>query len=145
MFSPRQVLDRVWIGSIETAQREHFMRDNGIGLIINCTRHVPSPFLHDIPTYRIPIDDASEWTPLFRKHILIVTDHIHRVLTTTDASILVHCHAGVSRSSTVVAAYLVRYQGFSPENAIAYIQSMKPETFRPYPVFISMLKDLHRS
>jgi protein-tyrosine phosphatase len=145
MFPPRQVLERVWIGSIDTAQDEYFIRDNNIGLIVNCTRHVPSPFKDDIPTYRIPIDDSKDWQPLFLKHIRQVTRQMHLILTTTDKSILVHCHAGVSRSSSVVASYLILYQGFSPDNAIAYIQSMKPETFRPHPVFIDMLRTIHRS
>lgn len=143
MFPPKQVLDRVWIGSIDTAQSEWFMREHDIGLIVNCTRHIPAHFRDDIPTYRIPIDDSPEWAPLMASHLDTVTSHMHTVLTSTNKSVLVHCHAGVSRSSTVVAAYMILYHGYSPSNAIGYIQSRKPETFRPQPVFLSVLKDLH--
>jgi dual specificity phosphatase 12 len=142
MFPPRQVIDRVWIGGISTATNEAFMRDHSIGLIINCTRHINAPFRHDIPTYRIPIDDSPEWQDLFRHHIRTAAGEIHKALKATRKSVLVHCHAGVSRSSTVVAAYLILYHGMTSDQAIAAIQKRKPETFQPYPVFINLLKEL---
>lgn len=142
MFPPRHVLDRVWIGGITTATNEAFMRDHNIGLIINCTRHIDAPFRHDIPTYRIPIDDSPEWHYLFRQHIAIAAGEIHKTLQATDKSVLVHCHAGVSRSATVVAAYLILYRGMTSNKAIEHIQRHKPETFRPYPVFLEILQQL---
>lgn len=142
VFPPRQVLDRVWIGGHSTATNESFMRENNIGLIINCTRHVPSPFRDDIPTYRIPIDDHPEWKPLFQQHLDAVTRQIHHTLTNTHDSVLVHCHAGVSRSATVVAAYLIKYRDLSVDEAIGTIRARKPETFQPFPIFKDILQNL---
>lgn len=144
VFPPRQVLDRVWIGGHSTATNESFMRENNIGLIVNCTRHVPSPFRDDIATYRIPIDDHPEWKSLFQQHLRIVAQQIHTVLTESHQSVLVHCHAGVSRSATVVGAYLIIYRDFSVDDAIGTIQARKPETFRPSPIFKDILQNIQK-
>lgn len=144
MFPPRSIFPRVWIGGYDTANDPDFMKRHSIGLIINCTRHVSADFSEMIPTYRIPIDDSPEWTSLFREHIGRVVDLMHRTLQRTKKGILVHCHAGVSRSSTVVAAYLITKKGYSVDGAISYIRSKKPETFRPSPVFYGLLKSIER-
>lgn len=142
MFPARQVFPRIWIGSYETAQDQRFMRENRIGLIINCTQHVPSPFKDDIPTYRVPVDDSPEWGDLLKSHVYHTSKLIHHILTKTSKSVLVHCHAGVSRSSTVVASYLILEKGYTSEQAIRQIQTHKPETFRPTPVFRRVLETL---
>jgi len=40
--------------------------------------------------------------------------------------VLVHCHAGRSRSVAVVAAYMTHHTGISPEAALAYCISRRP-------------------
>lgn len=142
MHPPRQVLPRVWIGPYTAAVSADFVRQNNIRLIINCTRHVPSPFADTIPTYRVPVDDAVLWSGVMAQHLPIVVGIMARHLRTSSGDILVHCHAGISRSSTVVAAYLVLEQGMSARDAIRYIQAKKPETFRPAPVFFQTLDHL---
>lgn len=39
---------------------------------------------------------------------------------------LVHCAAGKGRTGTVLAAYLIRYRGFSLEEAVKYVRSIRP-------------------
>lgn len=142
MFPPRPIIPRVWIGGYDTADNPSFMTRHNIGLIINCTRHLGADFSDAIPTYRIPIDDSPEWTEMFEKHIERVVELMHGTLQRSKKGVLVHCHAGVSRSSTVVAAYLIRKKGYTADGAIEYIRSKKPETFRPRPVFYTLLKSV---
>ena len=74
--------------------------------------------------------------PLFDnfKHIRVVVDdvdnepicnHFERtngVIAHKDSVVFVHCWAGVSRSATIVAAYLIQHFGLSANEAIKYIQ-----------------------
>lgn len=46
-------------------------------------------------------------------------------LTEQHARVLVHCHAGQSRSPSVVAGYLVKYKGLSPEEALAAVKAKR--------------------
>jgi hypothetical protein len=52
--------------------------------------------------------------------------------------VLVHCYAGVSRSVSAVIYYLMRTQGLSYEEALARIQTKRPEAF-PNPGFVVAL------
>jgi atypical dual specificity phosphatase len=42
-----------------------------------------------------------------------------------DNKVLVHCHEGISRSTSVVSAYLMQKYGMSPQEALAYVKSKR--------------------
>ena len=52
--------------------------------------------------------------------------------------VFVHCRNGVSRSGMVVAAYLMRREGWSRDQALEFLRSRRPEV-RPNPVFMLLL------
>lgn len=49
-----------------------------------------------------------------------------------NLNILVHCAAGVSRTATVICAYLVSYYGMDPDSAYKYARNKRP-FFMPHP------------
>lgn len=71
-------------------------------------------------------DDISHW--------------IHCILNKhNDNKVLIHCWAGISRSSTMLSAYLIRYFLFSARGAISYILRFRP-VIRPNSGFVSQLQ-----
>lgn len=52
--------------------------------------------------------------------------------------VLVHCFQGVSRSATLVVAYLMRNEGMSRERAVAEVRSLRP-MIKPNPTFFRTL------
>jgi protein-tyrosine phosphatase len=54
-------------------------------------------------------------------------------------NILVHCHAGISRSSTMVIAYLMREKGMSFVDAFAAVKKIRPQV-QPNAGFIRQLR-----
>jgi len=53
--------------------------------------------------------------------------------------VLVHCFAGVSRSATVVIAYLIAYHQMSYKDAFALVQNRRP-WINPNPGFCAQLR-----
>lgn len=55
--------------------------------------------------------------------------------------VFVHCHAGVSRSATVVATYLSHKEGMSFDEALVFVQSRRWRA-NPNPVLVAMAKSM---
>ena len=54
--------------------------------------------------------------------------------------VMVHCHAGISRSSSIILAYLIKYKNMSFDEALATAQK-KREKINPNPGFVKQLKE----
>lgn len=124
----------LWIGSKGDSESAEFMQSNNIKYIVNCTRDIGFSFSGTIPGYRVPVHDAYFENRVMHKYLPIVVRQINEVLK-SGGSVLVHCYAGMQRSATVVAAYLMYVFNMTKARAISYIQSRKSETFQPKPTF----------
>jgi protein-tyrosine phosphatase len=138
-YPAKQVVPRIWVGSMQDASSSDFMDQHRVGLIINCTKDVPAFFAGTIPTYRVPMDDHETSAPVLYGHAPTVAREMRRFLERTPGSILVHCAAGISRSSSMVASYLILEHGATVIESIRRIRGRKPETFQPRVVFVSAL------
>ena len=52
---------------------------------------------------------------------------IDYALRKANSKILVHCHAGVSRSATFAIAYMIKYKGFKLQEALKQVQTYRPQ------------------
>ena len=59
-------------------------------------------------------------------------DFIHRRITNNEP-IMVHCLAGLGRTGTILACYLVKYQNMSADEAIQKIREERPGSIQSYP------------
>lgn len=131
----------VWIGSKLDSQNVDAARRRGVTLVVNCTRHLPS-VVPGVRHHRVPVDDdpdeAATMLACLPEAVLAIDDHV-----SGGGGVLVHCHAGISRSASTVAAYLMFKEGLTPRQAIARIRRLKPETFGPRPNFLAALEAFH--
>lgn len=107
MTEPSEILPGVYIGDQMTANNPDFFRDRNIRRVVNCTPTLPFYFPH-VEYFRVPVDDSSDqannnvmaaYLPAAVKFILESKPDRWR-------GVLIHCHAGVSRSCTVGLALL---------------------------------------
>jgi atypical dual specificity phosphatase len=102
-----------------------FLRGRGVGAIVSLTataleaeelRTAEMRCLHE------PVPDFTPPTPEQIRRIVEFVREQHRVL---GCSVLVHCGAGLGRSGTVAACYLVS-EGMGAREAIARVRQLRP-------------------
>jgi len=59
-------------------------------------------------------------------------DFIHRRITNNEP-VMVHCLAGMGRTGTILACYLVKYQNLSADDAIQKVREERPGSIQSYP------------
>lgn len=121
-FKPlSQIMDRLWLGNIYTAKDLRHSNPHNIRFVLNCTSDpmiLPPP----IKSVTMRFEDGTE---LDYEGVLYAVRWIHDLIEL--GNVLVVCHAGMSRSPAIVAAYLVRC-GMSWDEAVSYVTKRRPQT-----------------
>lgn len=132
-YPARQIVDGLWIGSAGDSRNAAFVKRHNIRLIVNCSKTIPCAF-QDVACYRVPVDDDPRDDDTMLMFFPFVVSVINDARARGD-NVLVHCFAGVSRSSTVVAAYLMWKYQLRCKDAVDFIRARKAETFLPEMTF----------
>jgi hypothetical protein len=105
------------------------LQEAGVTAIVNCSKRVPCRHRPVLNYCQVAINDvdAADILSYLPGATLFLQSYLSQ-----GHSVLVHCEAGVSRSSTVVVAYLMRYRAMSREDAYRHVQArrsiVKPNT-----------------
>jgi len=128
------------------AESEHFIINNNIGLVINMAKELNKSEWSTLkrhnqePIYvKFPLDDLPS-----QKIIPVVFEVIalmENFLQTSKKNILIHCRAGISRSSSMVIAYLMLKTGMSYFQVFEFVQSKRP-IVNPNPGFVEQLQKI---
>ncbi len=113
---------------------------HGITCVINCTVDVPNIKLPDVEVVKIAVDDVS--SARLGIHFDRCADKI-RQAADRGGRTLVHCMAGVSRSSSICLAYLMKYHRLTLKQAYYFLKAKRP-VIRPNPGFFRQLIDYER-
>jgi hypothetical protein len=138
-FPAKEILQGLWIGSEGDSQNPDFFRKHNIGFVVDCSKNIPFLGLNGVDEYRIPVDDHPSNNDVMFSHFPVVVRAIDSVLQ-RGQGVLVHCRAGMQRSATTVAAYMMYKYNLSADDAMKAIRNKKNETFWPTPTFEKALK-----
>lgn len=108
----------------ESADDLRWLRRNGIELLISLTENpLRRDWVNDagLMVVNVPVPDMEAPADRQLDHIL---DTIRRA-NASGIGVGVHCGAGLGRTGTVLAAYLVA-NGNSPKDAIAAVRNLRP-------------------
>jgi len=133
-FSNR-ITNNVWLGNYIDASNENFIHDNNIKVIINCSKHLPFYFSQSEVAYRyrIPVDDDRAENSInlmylyLPKIVQLMKYHANK-----GENIYVHCHAGMQRSATVIAAYMMSNWNINMLEAMQHIKKYRSIAFTPF-------------
>lgn len=121
-IEPVKILPFLYIGNQTHATNEGLLRRLKITNIINCTTHVENKFEDFIEYTNVPVLDNDHSIDTYFNISYRQIEEVRR----TSGRILVHCEAGISRSTTIVISYIIRRYNMSFKNAFKYVANKHP-------------------
>lgn len=128
----------VWLGGLASACDRDALRVRGITRIITAVYDV-NPIFPDDPELiylKIPVLDtpSEQIAAHFEKAIDFIDESMQH-----SHGVLIHCVYGVSRSSTLMCAYLMRKHNMPLKSAIDYVKIRRPQV-KPNDGFLLQLQ-----
>ena len=103
------IIDNIYLGNAYNARDYYKLKEQNIGLVVNCTKDIPNYFEdeEDIEYERVDVQDVNgaNILPYIKKVVPIIEKYIEK---NPEKNILVHCFMGSSRSASIVIGYLMK-------------------------------------
>lgn len=123
-----QILPGLWLGSICSVRHYRNLIDAGITHVISVMSH------QEIVDRSMEIPETISWTIISIEDDGVdhLYDHFKSAVSTIESvvknggRVLVHCMGGISRSPTVVTAYIMWRLGLRLTAALAYVRERRP-------------------
>ncbi|KAK2820475.1 hypothetical protein Q5P01_023434 [Channa striata] len=141
-------IDEVWpniyIGNVAVAQNKAVLLKLGITHVLNAAHSKRGSignqgfYGNDFVYCGIPADDSTHFD--LDVYFQPAADFIHRALKSPDGKVLVHCIMGMSRSSTLVLAYLMIYRHLPLKQGLQKL--IQKRAIYPNRNFLALLLDL---
>lgn len=131
---------QLFLGGVSAAHELQALQSLGIRRVVNASDDEADAFIHD-PSFtylRAPMDDVPEEN--LGPHIAKVLPFIEEGLR-MNVGTLVHCHAGVSRSASLVVAFIMQTRGLSYDDALALVRECR-WCVSPNEGFVRQLREL---
>ncbi|KAI5627134.1 dual specificity protein phosphatase 10, partial [Silurus asotus] len=119
------VLPFLFLGNERDAQDLDQMQRMNIGYILNVTTHLPL-YLYDLGMFkykRLPATDSNKQN--LRQYFEEAFEFIEEAHQ-AGKGLLIHCQAGVSRSATIVIAYLMKHTWMTMMDAYKFVKLRRP-------------------
>jgi len=139
-FSADKIDDHIWLGDIDSSENHQALDALNITHILTVLDFDPER----------PADDRRT-----RKHVRAYDFHTADLIgefescyqfidqaVSKNENVLIHCHAGMSRSATIACAYLMKKYNLSFETALEQLRSKRPCVY-PNPGFANQLRLYH--
>lgn len=140
-YAMQEILPRLWLGPFAAAGEHSKAKLDAAGIThivvvepnVRCIWEGQGILYHRVPIHD---DGTEELLP----HLGACFAFIDAALDSKGA-VLIHCLAGMSRSASIVAAYVVRARSLSHTAAVAYVQARRA-IVSPNPGFLAQLSNL---
>jgi protein tyrosine phosphatase len=133
--TPDEITPTVYLGKSNSARNKEILHGIGITHVLMVGFDLEAVFPDEFVYKHIELDDKESAD--IECHFAAAYDFIEGAAK-NGGKTLVHCHAGVSRSATIVVAYLMKKQGLSVDDAVAACKRGRP-CIKPNRGFMSAL------
>ena len=121
-----EILFNLWLGTLDLIHDYEFLLENRI-------THVLSVLDIDVSTPQmVALNIKQKYVNLYDRDTAPIGDHFEscvafiREAISGGGGVYVHCFAGISRSPSVVAAYLIKSRGMGASEALDFIKARRP-------------------
>ena len=138
--SPIEIIPHLFLGSIGCASNLKQLENNKMTHILCCASGIKNFFPNKFKYHNLQLldSDKEDIKKYFDESFNFIDNGIKN-----GGNVLVHCHAGVSRSSTILLAYIMKSQKMKLDKALELIKS-KREKACPNIGFIQQLKEYEK-
>ncbi|KAF9242062.1 phosphotyrosine protein [Melanogaster broomeanus] len=122
--SASEIMPRLYVSDLAFVENPTALASLGITHILSAMRgYVAIPANIHLHRAQYPLEDLpfSE----LAAHLPGTTAFLRNAMNDPNSRVLVHCMEGVSRSTSVVCAYLIAEFGWTPAQAIQYVKSRR--------------------
>lgn len=119
---PCKITDNVYMGSMKAALNKNALKSAGITHVINCAQSLLT-FIPKFVEYRedftyltLPMIDSLDFD--IKDHVLEALNFIEKAVQ-ENGKIFIHCAQGISRSGSIVVAYLMKTYHKSYDEALS--------------------------
>ena len=121
---PSKIFNWLFLGSYRNACNLKEIKELGINYVLNCAIECVDSFPNEINYYHLKLNDIPSFNiiPFLEK----ATDFLNKAKTNKGIA-LVHCQLGISRSTSCVIAYMIKYMGYSTLGALDFIKKKRPQ------------------
>jgi protein-tyrosine phosphatase len=138
--TPVEIIPHLFLGSIGSASNLKQLQNFKITHILCCATGIKNFFPDKFKYYNLNLLDSEKEN--IKKFFDESFDFIDKAIK-IGGNVLVHCHAGISRSSTIIISYIMKSQKVKLEKALEIIKS-KREKASPNQGFLDQLKEYEK-
>jgi len=122
-FDAQEIAPNLYLGDVYAAHNSQELKKRNITHIVTCTVGVEPPYPESFKYMHLKILDCAAET--IHDHFEDTTAFISDAIS-GGGRVLVHCIRGVSRSATIVSAFLMHSEKLSAEEAVERVQLARP-------------------
>lgn len=120
---PAEIVPLLYLGNERDSSDLTLLQRLGVSKVLNVSRDCENHFPDMFEYLNLPVEDRvyADISQHFSKALQFIEQSRGQ-----GCSVLVHCRAGISRSATVIMAYLIQYYNKSLEEAFDFIKVKHP-------------------
>ncbi len=139
-FDPNMIIDNIYVGSIYDAYNIEKLEEEGITNVISAVAGFDNIYDSTINHLNLTLIDNNQQDIL---RYFEISNHFIEQILEKNEKILVHCICGVSRSVTLVCAYMIKKYNYTVKEALEIIKKNR-NVANPNENFINQLEEYYQ-